>query len=68
MKEPLFPDNCHVVVSQHGSCKVCGNHRDLRMGACFDCASGNVCGEKIPGGHRLWQADKPENTWIVREN
>ena len=47
-----------------GNCMVCGGLHDLRCGSCFECCS-KVDGEPVKGGHRLWQKDKPENTWYV---
>lgn len=62
----ILPSDAYVAIVCNGYCKVCEMFKDLRCGACFHCASGNVCGEKIDGGHKLWQADKPENFWFVR--
>ena len=56
--------NSYVSFAKTGNCMVCGNLEDLRCGSCFHCSS-NVDGEKIKGGHRLWQKDRPENTWYV---
>ena len=57
-----YPD-AYVAIAQWGDCKVCGQHKDLRAGACFHC-SGKVDGEPIRGGHRLWERDNPSNTWF----
>lgn len=56
--------NSYVTFERVGNCMVCHERNDLRAGVCFDC-SGMVSGTKIKGGHRLWQTDKPENTWYV---
>ena len=62
-----LPAGTYVVMEEWGICRVCGKYQDLRCGACFDCCS-LVKGERIPGvGHKLWQADKPQNSWIVRD-
>lgn len=45
-----LPGDVHVSFSQMESCKVCGKHEDLRMGACFHCAD-HVDGRPIKGGH-----------------
>lgn len=56
--------NSYVSFVKTGNCMICGKQEDLRCGVCFGCAP-SVDGEKINGGHRLWQKDKPENTWYV---
>lgn len=58
-----YPD-AYVAIEQWGDCKVCGNYRDLRCGACFECSS-KVNGEPIMGGHKLWEAENPDNFWVV---
>ena len=52
--------------AKYGNCMVCGQHDDLRMGACFGC-SDRVVGELVADGkgHRMWDIDNPENTWYV---
>lgn len=47
---------------QIGDCMICGEKKDLRAGVCFLCCD-KVDGEKIKGGHRLWEKDNPKNTW-----
>ncbi len=54
----------YVVREQMGTCKLCGEYRDLRMGVCFQC-SDYVSGRKIPGGHELWDSRNPANRWVV---
>ena len=56
--------NSYVTFARMGDCMVCHERHDLRCGVCFGCQP-NVDGEPIKGGHRLWQRDKPENTWYV---
>lgn len=58
--------NSYVSFAKIGRCMVCGETQDLRCGACFDCSS-LVDGTPIKGGHRLWQKDKPDNTWYSGE-
>lgn len=60
-----FPEGTYVAMAEMGDCRVCGKREDLRMGACFHCSS-NVSGKRIPGGHELWQTDKPTNRWQVK--
>jgi len=60
----VFPADSYVAISQRGDCKVCGNHKDLRMGACFTCAD-HVKGQKISRGHELWDTRNPSNRWKV---
>ena len=62
--------NSYVSHAQFGDCMVCGEYKDLRCGACFNC-SGKVNGEPIKNkkgeiiGHRLWAIDNPDKKWIV---
>lgn len=58
-----YPD-AYVSFAKIGNCMVCGKREDLRCGVCFECTD-KVDGEPVKGGHRLWQKDKPENTWYV---
>lgn len=30
--------NGYVIMEQMGNCKICGKHKDLRCGVCWDCA------------------------------
>jgi hypothetical protein len=63
--QPIFPSDAYVSFAQIDNCKVCGSHKDLRMGACFDCAD-FVQGREISGGHELWDSRNPSNKWKVR--
>lgn len=54
----------YEVFERMGNCMICSKRHDLRMGVCFSC-SPKVDGEKIPHGHRLWDMDNPENSWVV---
>jgi hypothetical protein len=56
----------YVSFAQVGKCRVCGERRDLRCGACFACSE-FVDGTKIPGGHELWDRRDPNNRWKVRD-
>lgn len=58
-----YPD-AYIAFARMGNCMVCGQRQDLRCGACFTC-SPKISGQKIKGGHRLWETSKPENTWYV---
>ena len=61
-----LPDDDYVAMVQNGYCKVCGPFKDLRCGACYQCApqvGGRPDGQ---GGHILWDSKKPTNTWRVR--
>ena len=64
-----YPDS-YVSHSQMANCMICGEHKDLRCGACFSCC------EKIDGnpiksrngeivGHKLFEKDNPDNSWIT---
>lgn len=61
----MFPDDTYVSMAEMGNCRVCGEHDDLRMGACYTCAD-FVDGKEVPGGHELWDKRNPENRWTVR--
>ena len=63
-KYPGARESHYVSREQMGECMLCHEHKDLRCGACFQCAD-NVSGKKIKGGHRLWQTDKPDNMWYL---
>jgi len=54
--------NCLITHARVGNCMVCSQRSDLRAGACFECID-LVDGEKIKGGHRLWERDNEKNTW-----
>lgn len=41
-----LPSDTYVSFAQMGNCKVCGEHKDLRMGSCFTC-SNFVDGETV---------------------
>ena len=57
----------YVSITQMGDCKICGQHKDLRCGACFDCAD-QVAGEKISDTtHKLWDSKNPTNVWYYSE-
>ena len=56
--------NSYIVREMMSDCMICEKFDDLRCGVCFQC-SGQVDGEKIKGGHRLWDSKNPENTWYV---
>lgn len=58
--------NSYIAFEKMGDCMVCKQYKDLRCGACFQCCP-KVDGEKIKGGHRLWEIGKLENTWYVGE-
>lgn len=53
-----------LAVAKMGNCMLCDEHQDLRCGACINCAP-KVDGEKVKGGHRLWDVNNPDNTWYV---
>jgi len=38
-------DETYVSISQWGTCKVCGAHKDLRYGSCFKCAGRRKVGK-----------------------
>jgi len=62
--------NCkpYVSIAQMGNCMICGEHQDLRCGACFDC-SDKVSGELVrPGVHKLWETNNPLNEWFYYED
>lgn len=59
-----IPPGCYVSMAEIGHCKVCGAWKDLRMGACFTCCP-KVTGQKIDGGHELWEIENPTNKWQV---
>ena len=59
-------DGIYKVMTQVGTCLRCGSDRDVRMGACFGCSE-KIDGEKVPGGHRLWDIDNPQNQWFVSD-
>lgn len=57
-----------VYISQDhlGICNRCGFREDLRMGACYDCASGHVSGKPLGNNlHELWDATNPSNRWVA---
>lgn len=58
--------NSYIAFEKMGDCMICGERKDLRCGACFQCSS-QIAGEKIKGGHRLWDSKNPDNTWYVGE-
>ena len=48
-------------------CRVCLKSRDLRLGACFDCAD-LVSGRQLDNRkHELWETAKPKNRWVWSE-
>lgn len=57
----------YVTGIRTGKCRVCGTCKDLRCGACFDCAN-KVSGNSLPGGHYLWETDNPSNDWYYIED
>jgi len=63
------PDS-YVSHAQMADCMVCGEHKDLRCGACFDCCE-KVTGKPIKNlkgatiGHQLWAKDNPDKKWIT---
>jgi hypothetical protein len=59
------PD-AYVSMAMIGNCRICSARQDLRAGVCFGC-SGKVDGEKIEGGHRLWEKSNPNNFWYTPE-
>jgi hypothetical protein len=63
----MTKNEVYVSFAQFGNCNVCGQHQDLRMGACFTCAD-KVDGEEVsPGNHRLWEMGNPRNEWFCSE-
>ncbi len=54
----VFLGGTFVEEAMEGDCNVCGRRRCLYYGACFDC-SNKVAGRPIPGGHELWEKDRP---------
>lgn len=58
-----YPDS-YVAMERLGPCKICKKVNDLRAGVCFHCKD-QVHGEKIKGGHRLWDSNNPDNSWYV---
>jgi hypothetical protein len=57
----------YVSISQIGTCKVCGAHKDLRYGCCFPCSE-FVEGIETPDGHEFWDVRNPNVRWQVRVN
>lgn len=61
----------YVIKNHFGDCRICGKHKDLRCGACFNCAK-RVNGEKFGTDanglevHKLWDQDNPTNSWLIR--
>lgn len=53
-----------VSMTEVGTCRLCGERKDLRMGACHGCAR-YVAGKPIPGGHELWDSRNTSNRWKV---
>ena len=58
----------YVSIAQHGDCKVCGEHEDLRFGSCFDCSDHVACEKISPVTHRLWDIRNPANVWFASED
>ena len=56
--------------AQVANCMICGERKDLRCGACFQCVD-KVGGKPIKNnlgatiGHRLYEINHPENSWIT---
>lgn len=50
-----------------GQCRVCGETKDLRCGACFFCASNKIAGEKVSENvYLLYEISNPDNSWLVK--
>lgn len=47
------------------NCRRCGQLKDLRMGACFDCADHCDGKRLLNGNHIIWAKDNPHKKWIV---
>ena len=57
----------YVSIAQIGNCKICGEEKDLRCGACFQCMA-QVAGEKVSATtHKLWDSKDPPNIWYYSE-
>jgi len=54
----------YISRQQVADCMICGEKKDLRLGACFECSS-QVAGERRPKGHKLWDSKNPDNSWYV---
>ena len=56
----------YIAAVSRGSCMVCGNWKDLRMGSCFECSEFVSGVTLLAGVHKLWDRRNPSNVWYVR--
>lgn len=61
-----WSDDIYISGVKSSCCILCGEFEDLRCGVCWNC-SNYVTGQKIEGGHELWDKRNPSIRWKVDE-